>query len=78
MHKQFLRQTLTLVTTAFGLIAALAWNTAITSLVKTYLPTGSSLVLLFLYAIVVTGLAVVVGGMLARAAASAHLDDDPK
>jgi len=70
VHKVFLQQTLTLVTTAFGLIAALAWNTAITTLVKTYLGSASGLAMLFLYALVVTALAVVVGGALARASAA--------
>ncbi len=65
-------------TTAFGLIAALAWNTAITTLVHTYLPTGSGLAMLFLYALVVTALAVFVGMTLARAAAKVGLDDEKK
>jgi hypothetical protein len=78
MHRAFLKQTQTLVTTAFGLIAALAWNTAITTLVHTYLPTGSGLAMLFLYALVVTALAVFVGMTLARAAAKVGLDDEKK
>ena len=78
MHREFLRQTQVLVTTAFGLIAALAWNTAITTLVHTYLPTGSGLVMLFVYALVVTGLAVFVGMALARAAARIGLTEAEK
>jgi len=74
MQTAFLKQTQTLVTTAFGLIAALAWNGAVTALVHAYLPAGSGLVMLFLYAIVVTALAVLVGMALARAAARAGLD----
>ena len=76
MHRAFLKQTQTLVTTAFGLIAALAWNTAITTLVHTYLPAGSGLAMLFVYAILVTALAVFVGMTLARASARLHLDDE--
>lgn len=76
MHKAFLRQTQTLVTTAFGLIAALAWNTAITTLVHAFLPTGSELVMLFVYALVVTALAVFVGMVLSRAASRMGLDAD--
>jgi cation transporter-like permease len=75
MHRAFLKQIQTLVTTAFGLIAALAWNTAITTLVHTYLPTGSGLAMLFLYALLVTALAVFVGIALARASARLGLDD---
>ncbi len=78
MHRAFLKQTQALVTTAFGLIAALAWNTAITTLVHTYMPTGSGLAMLFLYALVVTALAVFIGMTLARAASRAGLDDDGK
>ncbi len=78
MHRAFLKQTQTLVTTAFGLIAALAWNTAITTLVHAYLPTGSGLVMLFLYALVVTALAVFVGMALSRAAARIGLDEGGK
>lgn len=76
MHRAFLKQVQTLVTTAFGLIAALAWNSAITTLVHTYLPTGSGLVMLFVYAIAVTLIAVVAGMALARAAAKIGLDKD--
>ena len=75
VHKAFLKQTQTLLTTAFGLIAALAWNTAITTLVHTYLPAGSGLVMLFVYAIVITALAVFVGMTLARAATRIGLDE---
>ena len=77
MQKAFLKQIQTLVTTAFGLIAALAWNTAITTLVHTYLPAGSGIAMLFLYALLVTALAVFVGATLARAAARIRLDDEP-
>lgn len=76
MHRAFLKQIQTLVTTAFGLIAALAWNTAITTLVHAYLPTGSGLAMLFLYALGVTALAVFVGITLARAATRLGLDDE--
>jgi hypothetical protein len=59
--RQFLQLTITLVTTAFGLIAALAWNEAITTLVKAYIPgEGSNILSLFIYAVIVTVLAVIV------------------
>lgn len=57
-------QMLTLATSGFGLVAALAWNSFIqefvNSYVKKFLPDGSGLVSLFIYAIVVTALAVAV------------------
>ena len=64
LHLEVLRQMVTLATSGFGLIAALAWNNVIQDLVnnyiKPYLPSGSSLFSLFIYAVLVTSLAVVV------------------
>ena len=64
LHLEVLRQMVTLATSGFGLIAALAWNNVIQDLVnnyiKPYLPIGSSLFSLFIYAILVTTLAVVI------------------
>lgn len=55
---------LTLATSGFGLVAALAWNSLIQEIVNNYvkkfLPTGSGLTSLFIYALVVTILAVFV------------------
>jgi len=45
---------------AFGLVAALAWNEAIQDLFKKYIPEGSTLTARFVYAIVVTLIAVLV------------------
>jgi len=62
LHREILKQMVTLVTSGFGLVAALAWNNVIQELVNThikpYLPKGSGLVSLFLYAIIITILAV--------------------
>ncbi len=59
-----LKQMVTLTTSGFGLVAALAWNNVIQDLVnnyiKPYLPQGSSLFSLFLYAVIITSLAVLV------------------
>ena len=65
-----LKQMVTLATSGFGLVAALAWNNVIQELVngyiKPYLPKGSSLFSLFLYAILITALAVIVMYNLAK------------
>lgn len=45
---------------AFGVIAALAWNTAISDLIKQYLPGGKGLSTEFLYAAIITVIAVLV------------------
>ena len=53
---------ITLSTSGFGFVAALSWNNVIQEFVNTYvkklLPTGSGIISLLLYAILVTFLAV--------------------
>lgn len=63
LHVEVVKQMLTLATSGFGLVAALAWNGVIQELVNTYLKKwlpGSGLFSLFIYAILVTALAVFV------------------
>ena len=64
LHVAILKQMVTLSTSGFGLVAALAWNNliqdVINNYVKPYLKQGSSTVSLLLYAIFVTILAVTV------------------
>lgn len=60
---------ITLVTTAFGLVAGLAWNDAIQKLIESVMGPGDALTGLFTYAVIVTILAVVVTIILARIAA---------
>jgi len=56
----------TLMTAAFGMIAALAWNEAIKALVGKYFSADDSIVPLLIYAIVVTVVAVVCIIVIAR------------
>ena len=62
LHLAILKQMATLATSGFGLVAALAWNNVIQDLVNNHikpsLPQGSSLLSLFIYALVITTLAV--------------------
>lgn len=51
---QVLQTIATLITTAFGLIAALAWNEAIKAIILQFLPKGSDLTGLLIYAVVIT------------------------
>ena len=64
LHLAILKQMVTLSTSGFGLVAALAWNSVIQDLVnnyiRPYLKAGSSTVSLFIYAILITILAVTV------------------
>ena len=56
----YLGTMIALATAAFGLIAALAWNTFITDLIKTFLRPGKGVWAELLYAVVITLIAVVV------------------
>lgn len=64
----YLATMISLASAAFGVIAALAWNEAITALFRLWFPQGGDVIGLFVYAIVVTIIAVVVMVNLARAA----------
>lgn len=60
MTKKFIEKFAALITGAFALLAALAWNDAIKSLINTYISKGDDVLSLFIYAIIVTILAVVI------------------
>ena len=61
---EIIRQMLTLSTSGFGLVAALAWNSVIQEFVNAYvkrwLPGQSGIISLLIYAVVITILAVLV------------------
>ncbi|MGB9837624.1 DUF5654 family protein [Methanothermobacter sp.] len=58
-----------LITTAFGLIAALAWNEVIKALITQFFKAGNELTGLFVYALIVTILAVIATILIARSLA---------
>ncbi|OGG26078.1 hypothetical protein A2960_06005 [Candidatus Gottesmanbacteria bacterium RIFCSPLOWO2_01_FULL_39_12b] len=64
LHLAVVKQMISLSTSGFGLVAALAWNNVIQEFVndyvKKYLEVGSGLISLLIYAILVTVLAVTV------------------
>ena len=64
LQKEAFKQLLTLSTSAFGLVAALAWNEFITEFVETYIRpivgTSSKLVSSLIYAVLITIFAVLV------------------
>jgi hypothetical protein len=64
----YLQTMIALASAAFGVVAALAWNSAITALVRQIFGTGGQIVSLFIYAILVTILAVIVMVNLGRLA----------
>lgn len=63
LHIEIVRQMLTLATAGFGIVAALAWNSLIQDVINTYIkpyfPEGG-VTSLFIYAVVVTIIAVIV------------------
>ncbi len=73
---EVLKTIITLLTTAFGLVAALAWNTAIEKLIAVFFKSGNALTGLFIYAIVVTIIAVVVTILLGRLAGKMGVELD--
>lgn len=60
MKKEVITQVAALVTAAFGLVAALAWNGAIQTIFKYYFGEQSTITAMLSYAIVVTIIAVLV------------------
>lgn len=70
LHQEVIKQMLTLATSGFGLVAALAWNSLIQELVNSYikklLPSNSGIISLLIYALVVTVLAVFVTYQLSK------------
>jgi hypothetical protein len=70
LHVELVKQMLTLATSGFGLVAALAWNSLIqefvNSYVKKWLPNGSGILSLLIYALIVTVLAVFVTYQLSK------------
>lgn len=70
MSNEVLKQMLTLSTSGFGLVAALAWNELIKELVTQYIKplagASSGVITLLLYAVVITILAVTVTYNLTR------------
>lgn len=76
MQKDALKQIIVLTTSAFGLVAALAWNSAIQELFKRLFGQASGLISMFVYAVVVTIIAVVVTSKFGRMAKK--LEDEEK
>lgn len=71
LHIAILKQMVTLSTSGFGLVMALAWNNVIQEFVKSYiqpyLAKGSSLLSLLIYAILITVIGVFVTLQLSKA-----------
>ncbi len=72
-QRELIEQFITLSTSGFGLVAALAWNEAIQQFVKDYIerfyPDQSGFIAKFIYAIIITFFAVFITYQLSRLAA---------
>lgn len=71
-HRELIEQFITLSTSGFGLVAALAWNEAIQTFVKDYIqkfyPNQSGALSKFIYALLITAFAVLITYQLSRLA----------
>lgn len=69
-HIELIKQMIALSTSGFGLVAALAWNGVIQEFVNEYvkkwLPDGSGIISLLIYAVIVTILAVLITYQLSK------------
>jgi amino acid permease len=75
MRSQVLTTIATLMTTAFGLIAALAWNEAIKAIILELFPQQSGFTGLLIYAVLITIIAVVATIIIARAIAKPAIQE---
>lgn len=66
MTKEYLDKIIQLVTASFGLVAALAWNTVIQESIDRIYPSGDDLTGKYLYAVIITLIAVLLTTSLAR------------
>ena len=60
LGKEYFKTITTMLTSAFGLVAALAWNDLIKKMIDQYISPGSGVISQFLYAILVTTLVVII------------------
>lgn len=71
-RQELIGQLITLVTSGFGLVAALAWNEAVQAFVRDYVepffPTQSGAISKFFYAVLITCFAVLITFQLSRLA----------
>jgi hypothetical protein len=78
MRQDVIKALAALITAAFGLVAALAWNTAIQEIFRIIFGDQSGVVAMIIYAVVVTAIAVIATIMIGRAAARAGVKDEEK
>jgi hypothetical protein len=76
LKAEFLKTMTQLATAGFGVVAALAWNSAIQGLINRFIAPGSGLRSQLFYALVVTVLAVVVTYTLGKMSQKAYNEEN--
>lgn len=76
LGKEYFKTVSTMLTSAFGLIAALAWNDLIKRVIDHYISPGSDVISQLIYAVLVTTLLVVVTVEMGKVANK--FSDDPR
>ncbi len=75
LSKTFLATLISLLTTAFGVVVALAWNESLSTFFKEVLDPGAQIVALFIYSVTITVIGVSV--IVALSKLAARLDAEP-
>ena len=75
-NAKFIETLTTLLTTAFGLVAAFAWNEVVKGAISTYIAPGSTIISQLIYAVLVTLLAVLISFQLGKLAAIYKVDSE--
>jgi multisubunit Na+/H+ antiporter MnhG subunit len=78
LNKDVIKALAGLITAAFGLVAALAWNTAIQEIFRVAFGEQSGVLAMIVYAVVVTIIAVIATIGIGRVAARAGVKDEEK
>ena len=76
MRQDVIKAIAALITAAFGLVAALAWNTAIQEIFRVAFGDQSGVLPMLIYAVVVTIIAVIATLAIGRAAAKAGVKEE--
>lgn len=75
-NAKFVETLSTLLTTAFGLVAAFAWNEVVKSAISKYIAPGQTILSQLIYAVLVTILAVIISFQLGKLAAIYKIDSE--
>jgi len=75
-NKQFIETLSTLLTSAFGLVAAFAWNELVKSAISKYIAPGQTIKSQLLYAVFVTLLAAIIAYQFGKIVAMYKVEED--